>query len=623
MDRKNELERKKQKLEEMRKRRERERRERDEKRQAATSPEPSSAAAASASASARDVEGLVDQLIGGAAAEGRSPSPSPATSAGPSPAHASDAAGASASAAAAAAPSVTLTSPKKSITLTRSAVTQTSIPPKETVTYSKEIQTDPIDFPEADEQLAEPVDVAMETPTPAGEDEGTAVQTETETSHALPIRELSEEERTLIMGSQDFGRFFQHASKLMQRALGEADVAVDYRMDDDDDGKNEVAAGAKVKLGRQFSEDRWSRRRAVTCMDWSHQHPELLVASYGNNEEAPQDPDGVVLVWNSKFNAQTPEYIFHCQSAVMSTTFTRFNPHLILGGCYSGQIALWDIRSNKRTPVQRTPLSAHAHTHPVYCLSIVGTQNAHNLISVSTDGKMCSWSLDMLSQPQDAQELQFKTAKSVAVTSLSFPQGEVNNFMVGSEDGSVYTGCRHGSKAGIGDIYEGHTGPVTSLSSHTASGQVDFSNLFLTSSFDWTVKLWSQKHQQAIYSFETSSDYVFDVQWSPVHPAVFASVDGVGHLDLWNMNTDTEVPVLSEQVDAVSALNRVRWSSTGQQVACGNADGTVYIYDVGEHFHQPRNDEWTRFKNTLQDLQASDSTTNPESSTSTAGSAPY
>ena len=38
--------------------------------------------------------------------------------------------------------------------------------------------------------------------------------------------------------------------------------------------------------------------------------------------------------------------------------------------------------------------------HPVYCVSVVGTQNAHNLISVSTDGKICSWSLDMLSQPQ-------------------------------------------------------------------------------------------------------------------------------------------------------------------------------------------------------------------------------
>lgn len=27
---------------------------------------------------------------------------------------------------------------------------------------------------------------------------------------------------------------------------------------------------------------------------------------------------------------------------------------------------------------------------------------------------------------------------------MAFPLGDVNNFVVGSEDGSVYTACRHG-----------------------------------------------------------------------------------------------------------------------------------------------------------------------------------
>lgn len=40
----------------------------------------------------------------------------------------------------------------------------------------------------------------------------------------------------------------------------------------------------------------------------------------------------------------------------------RFHPNLILGGTYSGQIVLWDNRVQKRTPVQRTPLSSQAHT---------------------------------------------------------------------------------------------------------------------------------------------------------------------------------------------------------------------------------------------------------------------
>ena len=43
-------------------------------------------------------------------------------------------------------------------------------------------------------------------------------------------------------------------------------------------------------------------------------------------------------------------------------TFAKFHPNLIIGGTYSGQIVLWDNRSSKKTPVQRTPLSATAHT---------------------------------------------------------------------------------------------------------------------------------------------------------------------------------------------------------------------------------------------------------------------
>ena len=44
-----------------------------------------------------------------------------------------------------------------------------------------------------------------------------------------------------------------------------------------------------------------------------------------------------------------------------------------------------------------------------------------------------------------------------------------------------------------------------------------------------------------LYSFEDNGDYIYDVQWSPIHPAVFAAVDGMGKLDLWNLNKDTEV----------------------------------------------------------------------------------
>ena len=64
--------------------------------------------------------------------------------------------------------------------------------------------------------------------------------------------------------------------------------------------------------------------------------------------------------------------------------------------------------------------------HPVYCVNVVGTQNAHNLISVSTDGKMCSWSLDMLSQPQVKSWWSFTSFQ--LVRSVIFSQGGTPDF---------------------------------------------------------------------------------------------------------------------------------------------------------------------------------------------------
>ncbi|XP_038862692.1 dynein, cytoplasmic 1, intermediate chain 2a isoform X2 [Salvelinus fontinalis] len=476
-------------------------------------------------------------------------------------------------------------------------ITHVDFPPKEMVSYTKETQT-PV-MTQQKEEEEEEEEVAPPQLVPEARTEKPVQKEEEE----APPQELTEEEKLQILHSEQFITFFDHSTRIVERALSEhVDVFFDYSGREMEEKEGEIQAGTKLFLNRQFMDERWSKHRVVTCLDWSAQYPELLVASYNNNEEAPHEPDGVALVWNMKYKKNTPEYVFHCQSAVMSAAFAKFHPNLVVGGTYSGQIVLWDNRSNKRTPIQRTPLSAAAHTHPVYCVNVLGTQNANNLISISTDGKMCSWSLDMLSQPQDSLELVLKQSKAVAVTSMSFPLGDVNNFAVGSEDGSVYMACRHGSKAGISEMFEGHHGPITGIDCHTATGPIDFSHLFVTSSFDWTVKLWSTKNNKPLYSFEDNSDYVYDVMWSPTHPALFACVDGVGHLDLWNLNNDTEVPTASTTVEGNPALNRVRWAHSGKEIAVGDSDGQILVYDVGEQIAVPRNDEWTRFVRTLAEI---------------------
>ncbi|VDP97143.1 unnamed protein product, partial [Trichobilharzia regenti] len=82
---------------------------------------------------------------------------------------------------------------------------------------------------------------------------------------------------------------------------------------------------------------------------------------------------------------------------------------------------------------------------------------------------------------------------------------------------------------------------MTAISTHPSPGAFSFSSFFLTASFDWTVRLWSTRENKPIYTFDDYSDYVYDVSWSPVHPAVFASGDGTGYISVWNVNQEPEV----------------------------------------------------------------------------------
>lgn len=43
-----------------------------------------------------------------------------------------------------------------------------------------------------------------------------------------------------------------------------------------------------------------------------------------------------------------------------------------------------------------------------------------------------------------------------------------------------------------------------------------------------------------------------------------------------------QVPTASMAVQGSPALNRLRWSQSGREIAVGDSEGQIHIYDVGE-----------------------------------------
>lgn len=444
------------------------------------------------------------------------------------------------------------------------------------------------------------------------------------------LRELTADELGAIFGTSEFTEFVEHSSKIVERALTDSyDYMKDYTMLDDRTADD--YEGRQVKCQRVFWDDKMCKGRSITDIGWSTKHPELAVVSYSRSEAAATDePVGLVLVWNMHL-ADRPEFIFHAQTDVLSVCFSPFHPNLVIGGTYSGQILIWDTRA-RNLPILKTPLSAAGHTHPVYSIQMVGTQNAHNLITASTDGMVCSWMLDMLARPQETLELlnsSHPKTDEVSVTVIGFPDQETTNFWVGTEEGNVYQAARYdraGFKAGLSlsEVYKGHAAPITGLHFHPLHGSVDFSDLFLSSSMDWTSRLWRLKGSNSttssstvggrgnnaqrgdiiapILTLEEANDYVYDVAWHTIHPALFAQVDGSGRFDLFNLNVDVERPIVSINVGSSRALNKIKWDKKeGKRVAMGGADGRVYVYDVGG-MATPREEEWIELQKVIAKL---------------------
>lgn len=113
---------------------------------------------------------------------------------------------------------------------------------------------------------------------------------------------------------------------------------------------------------------------------------------------------------------------------------------------------------------------------------------------------------------------------------------------------------------------------------------------------DWTVKLWYPKaKRESILTFESSQEYVYDVQWSPVHPSVFATADGDGYIEIWDINKDVEAPIARKQTGK-RALNCLRWSSDGRKIAVGDSEGYVSLWSVDKEVAMHRNEDFTRLE---------------------------
>eukprot|EP00595_Chromulina_sp_UTEXLB2642_P000347 CAMPEP_0196762400 /NCGR_PEP_ID=MMETSP1095-20130614/1844_1 /TAXON_ID=96789 ORGANISM="Chromulina nebulosa, Strain UTEXLB2642" /NCGR_SAMPLE_ID=MMETSP1095 /ASSEMBLY_ACC=CAM_ASM_000446 /LENGTH=436 /DNA_ID=CAMNT_0042113173 /DNA_START=647 /DNA_END=1953 /DNA_ORIENTATION=- len=424
-------------------------------------------------------------------------------------------------------------------------------------------------------------------------------------------------------------------------AAQQYDILIDYR----DDSKSQRKQFDSSIISIQLYDFSSTKQRPVMDIHQSSRHNELIVVSYGSKSNSyPMtkggsnddiDAPGLVCVWSNLMSTR-PEFIFFAPSPVLTVRFVDDDSHLIVGGCYNGQILLWDMRA-KSLPVHRSRLAGSGHRHPVCAMNLSSATNANTtdrslgvvssvseIVTCSSDGTSCQWDISRLSEPIETSSLptiSLSTDTSTSESNESSIQVTVSALVFGFEDNVKYavygTGSGHLLKLSypyrnndkITQI-DAHEGLITSLDIHPSSRPL-YHNLLLTSSLDWTVKLWHlQSSESPLLVFQAPSyDYVSDVKWCPVNPALFAAITSSGDIVLYlltkstteyverisvnkaysDSNTitpavsNTNLQSLASTSSTAAALNRLIWSYDGKILFIGDAKGLVHSFEIQDH----------------------------------------
>lgn len=190
-------------------------------------------------------------------------------------------------------------------------------------------------------------------------------------------------------------------------------------------------------------------QRPLSHISWAPENRPHIVASYcDQNFSLPQingSPES--CIWDLK-NPNEPLQVLTASSAPNCIKYNK-DFHLLVGGLYSGQVALWDARSGSKP----TSYSDRCCSHRSSCVMDVhwlASKSNAEFFSGAGDGQVLTWDSRkmlepierLLMDPRRCEEP--KIDRAFGVTVLEFEPTIPAKFMVGTVQGVGFSCNRKG-----------------------------------------------------------------------------------------------------------------------------------------------------------------------------------
>lgn len=409
-----------------------------------------------------------------------------------------------------------------------------------------------------------------------------------EERNKFEVKDMKPEVQTKVLRSDKFTDYFFNASKFVEKVLVKEDAPK---------RNGKIQSNNVIKEEYTISCPSTLKNMTISNLNWSYLVPEVFLSTYISKDEeinVSTEPDKI-YIWNVNF-IERPEFELVSTQRVERAIFSPFSSELVIAGCQSGKISLYDLRA-KKEPISKSSPSAESHRSSITGIEFVGGRNSNNLISISEEGRLCVWSLNNMDTPIRKIDLhpvvtQSKTEVDsfdflIEPFALSSVLGDTSGAFIGAVDGSIYQCAVLSSSSNYQqaktflNVYKGHKSIVNCIHHNKANNiSSQLSGLMLSGSFDWSVKLWSTRENRLLYDFRNHQDPITDIHWNTVHPAMFSSADASGRVKIFNLLKNFDQPI--HEFDTGNCVFNSKWDNTGEKLAISDNDGNVLV----KHFHQ-------------------------------------
>ncbi|KAL5017570.1 hypothetical protein ScPMuIL_007159 [Solemya velum] len=336
-----------------------------------------------------------------------------------------------------------------------------------------------------------------------------------------------------------------------------------------------------------------TKGRNVSSLSWNKLNPDLIAVGYGQFEFFNQR-SGLVCCWSLK-NPEFPERVYQCKEGVTAVDFSVANPNLLAAGMYDGGVAIYNVRNSEDEPVVDNFHSTGKHSAPVWHIRWIekdrgsGEETIEVLVSISTDGRVTQWSIrkgfenyDLMRLKRVPTKMRGKKSEKkgeafisrhAGGTCFDFHDRDSNIYLAGTEEGHIHK-CSCSYNEQYLESYSGHSGPVYKIEWSPFD-----SDIFLSCSADWSIRLWHQDRPNPILSFFSSTKSVYDVTWSPRSSTVFACVNE-GAVEVWDLNISTLDPLIINTPTSGAKQTCVTFAKNSECILVGDSEGQVTVYQL-------------------------------------------